>query len=261
MVPPPKNAFSRLRQRVADSTAAAAVVFLATIYLAGLPTMYTVLTVGLGPMTSEAKAWRGPTVGLFVGWVACAVLLGSVAFLRDGQVQALSNQVQAVVEFVLARAPVSARRREAWSRAVDLLLESSKEARLLRRYEPKVFIASPADGRVELVPLAKTDIAAWEHWPLTAGAIGATFRADGREPLVFTRAGLAELNPTLTRDQFERYRHITMVAATVIRDDRDVAIGVLSASSMAQRPRFEQRHREAMALLAANLGLFLEEAY
>ncbi len=247
------NPLAQLRQRVVDSPMAALVVFFATIYLAGLPTIYTVLTAGLDPNEGAAAGWRKPALALFLGWCACALVLGGVAILKDSELRAFFG-------FLRSRAPtlLGDRRRDAVVRAITLLLENGREAQLLRNFNPRVFIASPTEHPSELIPFLSADIRPWQHWPLGTGAIGLTFQTKSSDPLVFRRAELAKLNRTLTGEQLEQYEHVTMVAAIVIRDAANQPLGVLSVSSTARAPGFGDSRLRALKLLASNLGVFLE---
>jgi hypothetical protein len=252
-VPDSRVPLAQLRQRVVRNPVTAVAVFLATIYLAALPTIYTVLTAGLDPTKSDAAGWRKLALPLLVPWIVSALLVGAVAFLKDSELQRLAD-------FVRSRPPsrLSRRRREAVLRAITLLLENGREAQLLRSFSPRIFVASPPENPTELVPFLSEDIRTWQHWPIGMGAIGLTFRTNSDDPLVFRHAQLARLNRTLTVEQLERYEHLTMVAAIVIRDDQDKALGVLSVSSTAPSPRFGQSRLEAMKLLSGILGVFLE---
>jgi len=229
------------------------VVSVATIYLAGLPAVYTILTAGLNPAGGAAAGWRKPALPLFLAWCVCAIVLAAIAFLKDGE-------LRSVFETLRTRASTlrGDRRREAVVRAISLVLENGPEAQLLRNFSPRVFIASPTEKPTELVPFLSTDIRTWQHWPLATGAIGLTFKTNSPDPLVFRRSELATLNRTLTTEQLEHYEGLTMVAAIAIRDDAERPLGVLSVSSSAAAPRFGDRRLRALKLLASNLGVFLE---
>jgi len=252
-MPDQRRPVAQLRQRVVESPMTAIFVFLATIYLAGLPAIYTIFGVGLDPSGGEAAAWKRPEIALFVIWIACAVLVGSLAFLRDTELQFLFDLVR-----THAANFVEDRHRDAVVAAVPLLLENGRDAQLLRAFSPRVFIASPPRKPTELVPLLAKDIQTWQRWPVGTGAIGFTFKENSDEPLVFRRADLAKLNRTLTVEQLEHYEHLTMVAAIAIRDDANRPLGVLSVSSAAHSPRFGKTRQDAMKLLASNLGVFLQ---
>jgi hypothetical protein len=244
----------QLRQRVFESPIVAVAVFVATIYLAGLPTIYTVLTAGLNPADGEAAGWRSPAPELFGVWIVCALAVGAAAFLKDSELQSLLD--------LLRRRSLtpSQRRREAVLRVITLLLEHDEDAQALRSFESKIFIPSSPESPTELVPFLSADIKTWERWPLGTGAVGVTFKTNSDDVLVFRGAYLAKLNQALTGEQLERYKHLTMIAAIVIRDDMNEPLGVLSVSSAARSPRFDQSRLRAMKLLAGNLGVFLEVA-
>jgi hypothetical protein len=229
------------------------VVFLATIYLAGLPTLYTVLATGLDPSGGAAAEWRKPALPLFVAWSVCALVLGGVAFLKDVQLQGLFDILRSS-----ASTRVSNRRREAVVRAVTLLLENGREAQLLQRFSPRVFIATPAEHPTELVPFLSADIRPWQHWPIGTGSIGVTFQANSDDPLVFRSQDIAKLNRALSRAQLEHYNNVTMIAAIVIRDEANQPLGVLSVSSEEHAPRFGESRLQALKLLASSLGVFIE---
>jgi hypothetical protein len=252
-MPGRRHPLTQLRQRVVDNPFAAVFVFAATIYLAGLPTVYTVLAAGSDPNGGVAAAWRKPAFQLFAVWSVCALVLGGVAFLKDSQLQSL-------LAVVRSRAPtlVGNRRREAVVRAITLLLDNGREAQLLQRFSPRVFIAAPSEHPTELVPFLSADIRPWQHWPVGVGAIGVTFEANNDDPLVFRRQELAKLNRSLTGEQLEHYNKVTMVAAIVIRDEGNQPLGVLSVSSEEHAPRFGKSRLQALKLLASGLGVFLE---
>lgn len=250
---PRRSPAAQLRKRVVDSPTTALLVFLATIYLAGLPAIYAIFGVGLDPSGREAAAWKKPELVLFIVWLACAVLLGSLAFLRDTELQGLFDLVRSRASVL-----VENRHRDAVVAAVPLLLEHGREAQLLRSFNPRVFIASPAGRPTELLPLLSKDIQPWPRWPVGTGAIGFTFKENRDDPLVFRSTDLAKINRTLTVEQVEHYEHLTMVAAIVIRDDANAPLGVLSVSSAAPRPGFGKGRQDAMKLLSSNLGVFLQ---
>jgi hypothetical protein len=251
-MPARANPLTNLRQRAIDSPATALVVFVATIYLAALPTVYTVLAAGLDPTKSDAAGWRRPAFLLFAAWVLCALVLGGVAFLKDSQMQTLIDYVRP------RQIRQGNRRRDAVLRAITLLLENGREAKLLQSFDPRIFIASPPEGPNELIPLLRADVHPWQRWPLGTGAIGYTYQLDSADPLVFRRKELAKLNLSLTGEQIEHYEQVTMVAAIVIRDDAEDPLGVLSVSSTAHAPNFGEKRLKALKLLAGNLGVFLE---
>ena len=75
---------------------------------------------------------------------------------------------------------------------------------------------------------------------------------------MITGANLAAATQALTNpDQRTEFADLQMVAAIVIRDISGRRVGVLSCSSTVATPGFGTGRREALKVLAADLGIML----
>lgn len=72
-----------------------------------------------------------------------------------------------------------------------------------------------------------------------------------------TGTALATATAALSDEQRDRFGDLRLVSAIVIRNAQDRPIGVLSCASRSARPSFGTERREAMKLLAADLGILL----
>jgi len=233
---------------VAEHWLGTIVALASSVYLAGLPTAYTLLTVGLSG--HDAHRWRHAAPALFVLWVLAAVALGSVTLMRDGELMRL-----------IRRAPpahaITVRRRDALLGAINLILADGGS--LLKSFNPKLFVVKDSEAAtIELVPYLQEDVEPWEHWQAGQGAVGFAWDEDVKDPLVFVGPQLLELNKTLSPDQVAHYAQKTMIAAIVVRGEDGLRLGVLSASSVNPQPRFATARVNALKLCAARLGIFLD---
>jgi hypothetical protein len=123
---------------------------------------------------------------------------------------------------------------------------------------PKVYVVDDPAEPAELVSLLIDNPPPYDRWPLNQGVVGLAFADnDPENPLVITGEALATATGTLSHEQREHFGDLRLVAVVVIRDADERPLGVLSCSSASANPRFGTERREAMKVLAADLGILL----
>ncbi|MGO9955892.1 MAG: hypothetical protein ACLP50_07890 [Solirubrobacteraceae bacterium] len=226
-------------------------VLTAGLYLAGLPTYYTIFTIGhMSTTATDDRHWGRV---LFPAWIAIAAFVGYRTLTGDREV------------LRLLRASVSRqaswRARASAKSAIDLMLhgETAARAEALRAYEPKIYEIDDPGRPTELTPFLDDNPPAYDRWAKDEGVLWFGFNVnDPTAPSVFTGHDLTRATRALdSAEQRTRFGHLTLVAAIVIRDATNLPIGVLSCSS-SDATELGIDERRAMVTLAAELGILLQ---
>lgn len=221
------------------------------LYITGLPTFYAI--VELGVTGKPARHARHVGIVLFVVWGMLAVIAGYLALVGDQQVLGLLRRRRHLM--------IDERQRDSGLRAINLMLDNpdASKSGLLRNQSPKVYVVDDLEQPTELLPLFDEEPPGYDRWPITEGIVGLAFSDnDPENPIVVTGDGLAQATAALASfAQREQFADLVMVAAVVIRNISGQPIGVLSCSSRAATPGFGAARREAMKVLATDLGVML----
>lgn len=223
----------------------AAALFLATLYLLGLPVIFTVFS-----HETETGHHIGRRVALTVLWLACAMLVGIVATAGD-----LADLRQRARD-VLPRTRHAGDRRElAALSSIAALLESGATG-----LPPAfVFNAFITDESGFLVPVLESEPAPWQRWPPGCGVVGIAWT----HPDAFVQAvGPETVAPELglTPAQRHQYGYLTFVAARAIFDEDDRKTGVLSVSCDDDSDFAAYDGPDQFELLASDMGILIGDA-
>lgn len=223
---------------------------IAGIYLAGFPTYLA--TDALGLSGHAAKASRPGVFVAFWAWCVVAAVVGYLGLVDSRNLFHLLRTRQHL--------NIDPRQREAGMRAIELLI---LDAKLLKRFRPKVFVPDELDDPHELRPLLSRGSPApedcWSLKPEVEGIVGAVFADNDRDrAIVLVGAELATATSALADPrQRDAFASLQMVAAVVIQDVANRRVGVLSCSSTTTATGFKQRHVEELRLLAGELGALM----
>jgi hypothetical protein len=240
-----RNAWRRLLGRAATSRAAAGLLFLAGIYLLGLPLIFTVFA-------HEAATGHhlGRRIVLVVLWVGCAVVLGLVA--TAGDIAELRQRLREVGP----KARFAGDRRELAALASIAALLEPGATGLPDSFRLNAFIM---DKQGLLVPVLERDPSPWQRWAPGQGVVGLAWS----HPQAFVRAvGAETVDPELhlSPDQLERYGHLTYVAAQAIVDEYERQAGVLAVSCDDGSDFAGADGPEKFEVLASDMGILIGDA-
>lgn len=221
------------------------------LYITGLPTYYAI--VELGATGNAASHARHFGIFLFIAWAILATVGGYLALISDREVVGLLRRRRHLM--------INERQRDSGQRAINLMLNNpdASKSGLLRNFSPKIYVVDDVDHPTELLPLFDDDPPDHDRWPLTEGVVGLAFTDDDPEnPLVIAGDALTQATAALANPaQREQFADLLMVAAIVIRDVSGRPIGVLSCSSSLSAGGFGTARREAIKVLATDLGVML----
>jgi hypothetical protein len=228
-------------------------VLIAGLYFAGLPTYYAIFTVG--HTNTTARHDRNLGLWLFLIWVLIALFAGYQALTSDREVLRL---LRASVQRQISR-----RARASAISAIQLMLygHTATQVEALRDYAPKIYEVDDPERPTLLTPFLDENPPDDDRWTKNEGVLWLGFNDnDPSTPIVITGDDLIRATSALESEQQRiRFGHLTLVAAIVIQDATNHPIGVLSCSS-SSTTIFDHPEREAMATLAAELGILLQLA-
>jgi hypothetical protein len=240
-----RQAWRRLLRRAARSRAIAAALFVAGVYLVGLPLIFTVFA-------HEAATGHhvGRRIALTVVWFACAVVVGLIA--TAGDVADLRQRMREV----LPRARSAGDRRELAALASIASLLEPGATGLSNSFRFNAFIG---DDQGFLVPVLERDPAPWQRWAPGQGVVGIAWS----HPEAFVPAvGPETVDPELrlSPEQQKRYGHLTFVAGQAIFDEYERQTGVLAVSCDDGSDFAEAGGPEAFQVLASDVGILIGDA-